>query len=261
MEMETLKVNQTHDQIEYNSEEIDFLLSDSNTWVCERELSTTYLHLVKRYLASHLQVEVIKLEEVDQATYESTNILATADIANERRISSSPIPKQNDDVGHHYGKSQLSVHSMQGELVNSLENYSGCDKGVTLNHSGNTPYSSDVYCQRNLNKNKITGSAKMSFCCDICEKTFKYRSGLNTHKLIHIAEKSFACDICTKTFKQRCGLNKHKLIHSGEKPYACDICGKTFMRRSDLNRHKLFHSTVKRLPVKSVGKDLKKKVI
>ena len=113
-------------------------------------------------MVSHLQVEVIKLEEMEQATIENTNILTTLDIVNERRISSSPILKQN--VGHNYGKYQLyTIDCKQEELPYSLENYSGCDNGAQLSHSG-----------------------EKTFTCDICEKDFKQRSHLNRHKLIHI---------------------------------------------------------------------------
>ena len=128
---------------------------------------------------------------MDQATNESTNILTAVDIVNEKRISSSPILKQNDDVGHCYGKNQLTIYCKQEELANSSENYSG-PKGAQLTLSG-----------------------EKQFTCDICEKTFKYRNALNRHKIIHAEEKPFGCDICGKMFNQRNHLDRHRLIHSG----------------------------------------------
>ena len=152
--METLNIFQIPDNMEFESEEIDYLLYHSNAWVPERELSISYLPVVERYLVSNLQVEVIKLEQM--AAIENTDILTTVDIVNDRRISSSPILKQND----YYGKSELTIDCKQEELANSLENYSGSDKGAQL--SGEKPYT-----------------------CDTFEKTFKRRGNLNRHKLIH----------------------------------------------------------------------------
>ena len=177
--------------MEYKDEENDYLLCDSNTWVSESVFTISYLPLVERYLVSNLQVEVIKLEVMEQATIENTNILTTAVIVNERRISSSLILKQNDGVGRYYGKSELTIDCKQEEVANSSENYSVSVKGAHLSHSGKKP-----------------------FYCDICEKEFKRRCNLNTHKLIHSGEKPYTCDTCEKAFNRRSNLNAHKLIHS-----------------------------------------------
>ena len=107
-------------------------------------------------------MEVIKLEEMELPTIENTNILTTFDIVDEKSIASSPLLKQNHDVGHYYRKNEFTIDCKEEELAN----YSGSDKGAQLSQS----------------------HGKL-FTCDICEKAFKQRSHLNRHKLIHSGEK------------------------------------------------------------------------
>ena len=106
--MEILKAKQIHVQMEHKCKDVDYVLYHTNTWLPENELSNSYLPIVENYLASNLHVEVIKLEEVEEVTYKESNIFRNADLANERRISFSPILKQDVHV-HDYGKNQSTM--------------------------------------------------------------------------------------------------------------------------------------------------------
>ena len=58
--------------------------------------------------------------------------------------------------------------------------------------------------------------------CDVCEKMFRYPSGLAEHMRTHTNEKPYECDVCDKAFRQYGHLHKHMRIHTNERPYECD---------------------------------------
>jgi uncharacterized Zn-finger protein len=72
------------------------------------------------------------------------------------------------------------------------------------------------------------GSRKRPFSCNICNKSFIYRSNIENHIRVHTGERPFSCDICKKSFAQLTNLNTHMRVHSGERPFSCEECGKMF---------------------------------
>ncbi len=58
---------------------------------------------------------------------------------------------------------------------------------------------------------------KPEFLCNICGKTFKYRSLLESHTRIHTGEKIVHCSVCNKGFNHKGHLKVHMQKHSSGK--------------------------------------------
>ena len=81
--------------------------------------------------------------------------------------------------------------------------------------------------------------------CDVCEKVFRYPSGLAIHMRTHTKEKPYECDVCEKRFTQSGNLKTHMRIHTNERPYECEVCDKAFRDSSTLKSHMLIHTNEK----------------
>ena len=81
--------------------------------------------------------------------------------------------------------------------------------------------------------------------CEMCNKSFKSRSGLIRHQMLHRMNKSFFCHLCGKGFKRKSHLQRHEMTHNKrekhEKPYTCEKCDKHFTEKAGLKRHEFVH--------------------
>ena len=59
------------------------------------------------------------------------------------------------------------------------------------------------------------------------------------------AKKTYECDVCLKTFSSRTRLTTRKHIHSGSKPYLCKTCNRTFGDIRNLTMHKHIYTGYK----------------
>jgi KRAB domain-containing zinc finger protein len=81
------------------------------------------------------------------------------------------------------------------------------------------------------------------FSCEVCSKSFRYRSDLRNHQLTHGEERQFSCAVCNKLFKRLKDVEVHQRMHSEERPFPCDLCNKSFKSHFCRKRHQLSHKS------------------
>ena len=92
------------------------------------------------------------------------------------------------------------------------------------------------------NSTNVKQLGNKNFECDICHKSFNFRSKLIRHQHLHTGVKPYHCKFCIKQFSLLHHLQVHERIHTGEKPYKCSKCKKAFTQSQDLKRHQRKHT-------------------
>lgn len=78
-----------------------------------------------------------------------------------------------------------------------------------------------------LKAHTLVHSAKKTYTCEICDKTFVNLPYFKKHELSH-REQIHSCDICGDIYTAMDILKTHKKAHTEERPFLCEICKKSF---------------------------------
>lgn len=89
---------------------------------------------------------------------------------------------------------------------------------------------------------RISKKKLKNLTCEICSKSFPYRSHLVRHLNVHYGEKIYTCTYCKKRFINSYNLSVHLQKHTGEFPLKCKICEQGFSSPSVLKRHLNSHT-------------------
>lgn len=95
--------------------------------------------------------------------------------------------------------------------------------------------------------------------CELCDKSFRRKSGLTYHMQLHNGEQPLACQYCEYTTTRDSNLRQHLLSHMGIKPYKCNHCDYETAYRSNLAYHVLTHSTERPFSCPSCGRGFRRK--
>ncbi|GBP76565.1 Zinc finger protein 836 [Eumeta japonica] len=89
----------------------------------------------------------------------------------------------------------------------------------------------------------IRHPGKHPFECNICGKSFQYKSSLYMHRTDHHTANKvvYTCSYCNKEFNKKDSFREHVLIHEGPR-HACSYCPMRFVQRSNMLRHERRHT-------------------
>ncbi|XP_059170825.1 zinc finger protein 12-like [Physella acuta] len=84
--------------------------------------------------------------------------------------------------------------------------------------------------------------------CDVCGKSFKFKSCLRIHYTKHTKLKKYHCYDCGKAFVSKGYLKKHHVLHSiysnslkSGLPVVCNLCNKHFLKMDNIKHHMYYH--------------------
>lgn len=120
--------------------------------------------------------------------------------------------------------------------------------GHVNQHNGVKPYACDVegcekkfHCPYMLTGHRRDYHSDFVYNCDICGKTYQFRSSYYNHRQKHL-EPRFSCSICGHKFKSSSVLKQHARTHTGERPYQCSLCVRAFNSSYNLKAHMRTHT-------------------
>jgi hypothetical protein len=124
-------------------------------------------------------------------------------------------------------KDELNTHMMQIHQNDFLNCYLCGDKVKNLSKHLKVDHKK---------KNKI------SYCCDICGRSFKCAGSYNYHMSGHTGQKNYTCNICNKNYRNSSEQKKCEKAHQGLFKYNCTICNYKTHQKNKFTRHSRIHN-------------------
>lgn len=225
----------------------------------------------------HEELCIIQVGEQETDTFmltaayeESDHSEPEPDNAHHLLSYNSPLTERQGQTGSKHVDSQSVGNAAQKPKKR-------CHKNTAHNNTSYKSIATDPLCNSHADKKSLK--------CDICGKTFQFKSKMIIHLRSHTGEKPYLCKSCGRRFSQKAHLNEHLKIHrdekpyscetcgkghktskallvhvrihTGEKPYLCKLCGKSFSQKSHLNEHLKTHTDEKPYSCKTCGKGLR----
>ncbi|KAF8778428.1 Zinc finger protein draculin like protein [Argiope bruennichi] len=95
--------------------------------------------------------------------------------------------------------------------------------------------------EHRIQESQPVESKEIPFKCDVCLRTFKYRTVLRSHKKVHFQNNLFRCKLCHVQCISKIHYNKHLKKHSNERRYKCSFCTSSHKFKRNLQTHMKMH--------------------
>ncbi|XP_059148753.1 uncharacterized protein LOC131935988 isoform X2 [Physella acuta] len=132
-------------------------------------------------------------------------------------------------------------------------------------HTGDHPYNCNKCSKRftskpSLKAHLLSHISSKNYSCDVCGNLYKSEHSKNVHMKRHTKQvRQFVCELCGKSFLFKSTLKTHFSTHSKVRPYVCTQCGKGFKSKATLYTHKYVHRESHAFPCNICGKAFKTK--
>lgn len=110
-----------------------------------------------------------------------------------------------------------------------------------VRRSLNKTKSDDLNVARIKKKQHPSSVKKLTYSCQVCDKTFCHKYSLSRHKSSH-SKSVFTCRNCHKIFTNNESRLRHERMHEQEKRYQCHMCDKSYVSSTSHAAHVRKHT-------------------